>query len=180
MLNQSIYLGASTQPDTSVYENTGEVASHYLSPYMLLGDQTHKGEGWTYVRYETLSNLNLSADKIVSANYVFHNLFDIKTEVTIGAYAVFDDWCSINTRWSSRPPFGENPVAQVAVKKKGDYGLDITSHLKKMIENKGDENAMYSIRNSFMIKSDTPDSTVILSSGDNGLFSPYLEIVLSD
>ena len=79
-LNQSIHLYKSKQPDTSAYENTGDVASHYLSPYILLGDDTLKGEGWTYVRFETLNSLDIDPEKIVSAKYIFRNLFDLKKE----------------------------------------------------------------------------------------------------
>lgn len=179
-LNQSIHLYKSKQPDTSAYENTGDVASHYLSPYILLGDNTLKGEGWTYVRFETLNSLNIDPEKIVSAKYVFHNLFDLKKETKISAYAVKADWCSINTRWFNRPPFDEKPISEVMVKKSGDYKIDITPLFIEMIKNKGKENATYSIQNSFMIRSDTENSNVIISSGDNGLFSPVLEIVLSE
>lgn len=179
-LNQSIHLYKSKQPDTSAYENTGDEASHYLSPYIILGDETLKGEGWTYVRFETLNSLDIDPEKIVSAKYVFHNIFDLKKETKISAYAVKADWCSINTRWFNRPPFDEKPISEVIVKKSGDYQLDITPLFTEMIRNKDVEGATYSIQNSFMIRSDTADSNVILSSGDNGLFSPVLEIVLSE
>ena len=180
VLNQSIHLYKSKQPDTSAYENTGDVASHYLSPYILLGDETIKGEGWTYVRFETLNSLNIDPERIVSAKYVFHNLFDLKKETKISAYAVKADWCSINTRWFNRPPFDEKPISEVIVKTSGDYELDVTALLVEMMKNKGKENATYSIQNSFMIRSDTEGSNVIISSGDNGLFSPVLKIVLSE
>lgn len=180
VLNQSIHLYKSKQPDTSAYENTGDVASHYLSPYILLGDETLKGEGWTYVRFETLNSLDIDPEKIISAKYVFHNLFDLKKETKISAYAVKADWCSINTRWFNRPPFDEKPISEVIVKTSGDYELDVTALLVEMMKNKGKENATYSIQNSFMIRSDTADSNVIISSGDNGLFSPVLKIVLSE
>lgn len=179
-LNQSIHLYKPKQPDTSAYENTGEQAGHYLSPYMLLGDKTIKGEGWTFVRYETLNSLNIPADKIVSAKYVFHNLFDLEKEAKIGAYAVTADWCSINTRWFNRPPFDEKPISEVLIKDRGDYELDITALMKEMIANKERENAKYSVQNSFLIRSDSIDSNMIFASGDNGLFSPVLEIVLSE
>jgi len=179
-VNQSINLYKSKQPDTSAYENTGEEAGHYLSPYMLLGDSTIKGEGWTFVRYETLDLLNIPAEKIISAKYVFRNLFDVSKEVTIGAYAVTNDWCSMNTRWFNRPTYDEQPISQVVVQKAADYSLDITSLFKEMIKNKWREEPKYSIRNSFMIKSDTKDSNIIFSSGDGGLFSPYLEVVLAE
>lgn len=42
------------------------------------------------------------------------------------------------------------------------------------------KDAKPSIQNSFMIRSDTVDSNIIISSGDNGVFSPLLEIVLSE
>lgn len=180
VLNQSIHLYKPKQPDTSAYENTGEQAGHYLSPYMLLGDKTIKGEGWTFVRYETLNSLNIPADKIVSAKYVFHNLFDLEKEAKIGAYAVTADWCSINTRWFNRPPFDEKPISEVLIKDRGDYELDITALMKEMIANKERENAKYSVQNSFLIRSDSIDSNMIFASGDNGLFSPVLEIVLSE
>lgn len=180
VMNQSIYLYKSKQPDTSAYEKTGDVASHYLSPYILLGDKTLKGEGWTYVRFETLNNLYIEPEKIVSAKYIFHNLFDLKKEAKVAAYAVTADWCSKNTRWFNRPPFDDKPISEVNIKKAGDYKLDITSLLMEMIKNKGEDDATYSIQNSFMIRSDTKESNVIISSGDNGVFSPVLEIVLSE
>lgn len=178
-LNQSIHLYKSKQPDTSAYEKTGDEPSHYLSPYMLLGDKTLKGEGWTYIRYETLNNLDIDADKVVSAKYVFRNLFDLPNEVKIGAYAVTADWCSINTRWFNRPPFDADPICSVAVKNKGDYSLDITALVKEMLKNKGVKDAKYSVQNSFMIRCDTKDSNIIFPSGDNGLFSPFLEVVMA-
>ena len=64
--------------------------------------------------------------------------------------------------------------------KAGDYKLDITTLFVEMMKNKGKENATYSIQNSFMIRSDTEDSNVFIPSGDNGVFSPMLEIVLSE
>jgi hypothetical protein len=120
----------------------------------------------------------IDQDKIISAKYVFRNLFDQPKEVKIGAYAVTADWCSINTRWFNRPTFDEKPISQAAVQKAGDYELDITNLFKEMIKNRADENAKYSVRNSFFIRSDTPDSSLILPSGDGGLFSPYLEVVI--
>lgn len=179
-LNQSIYLYKAKQPDTSAYENTGDVASHYLSPYILLGDSTLKGEGWTYVRFETLNSLNIDPEKIVSAKYVFHNLFDLDKEVKVSAYAVTADWCSINTRWYNRPPFDKRPISEVVVERFGDYELDITPLVLEMIRNKENQSAIYSVRNSFLIKSDTDNCNMCISSGDNGLFSPYLKIVVSE
>lgn len=179
-LNQSFHQYKPKQPDTSAYSKTGDEASHYLSPYMLLGDSTLKGEGWTYVRYETLNNLNIPADKIISATYTVHNLFDLPDKAVLGAYAVTADWCSINTRWFNRPPFDETPINQVVIQKRGDYTLDITSLMKEMIRNKPFKNAKYSVQNSFMIRCDTDGRNIALASGDNGLFSPVLQIVVME
>lgn len=178
-LNQSIHLYKSKQPDTSAYKKTGDEAGHYLSPYMLLGDKTIKGEGWTYIRYETLNNLNIDPSKVVSVKYVFHNLFDLPKEIKIGAYAVTADWCSINTRWFNRPPFDKNPISQTNVQKAGDYSVDITPFFKEMMKNKSIKDAKYSVNNSFFIRCDTPDSNMIFPSGDNGLFSPFMEIIMA-
>lgn len=178
--NQSLYNYISKQPDTSAYSETGDIAGHYLSPYVLLGDATLKGEGWTYIRYETLEKLDIPADKVVSAHYVFHNLLDLPSQVTVGAYAVTADWCSINTRWFNRPPNDDKPVSLIPVEKQGDYELDITSLLQEMLKNKGKEDAKYSVQNSFMIRCNTEGSNLLLASGDNGLYSPCLEIVVKE
>ena len=177
-LNQSLHLYKAKQPDTSAYSDTGDVAGHYLSPYMLVGDSTSKGEGWTYIRYETLNKLTIDPDDVIAARYVFHNLLDLKNPMTVGAYAVTADWCSINTRWYNRPEYDTRPMSQVDVQKKGDYALDVTTLVKEMLKNKGQKDALYSVNNSFMIRSDTPDSSALFASGDGGLFSPMLEIVL--
>lgn len=178
VLNQSLHLHKSKQPDTSAYSGTGDEAGHYLSPYMLLGDSTVKGEGWTYVRFETLANLNIDYKQIRSAAYVFHNLMELPKEAVISAYPVNADWCSINTRWFNRPASEEKPVNQVIVKKAGDYRLDMTPLIREMIKNKADPTAKYSIQNSFLIRCDTPGSNLLLASGDSCLYSPVLEIVL--
>lgn len=177
--NQSIHLYKAKQPDTSVYKNINKNESHYLSPYMLLGDQSAKGEGWTYIRFEVLDSLRINPDKIISASYTFRNLFDLKTDAKITAHAVTDDWCSINTRWFTRPPYDESPLSSVTVSKRDDYTLDITPLFKDWLKNK-DRNEKHTIRNGFLIKSDTQNSNIVLSSGDNGLFSPCLEIVIND
>ena len=96
----------------------------------------------------------------------------------MGAYPVTADWCSINTRWFNRPPNDDKPVGTTVVKKRGDYEIDVTALLKEMIANKGRETAKYSVQNSFLIRCDTPGGNLLLASGDNGLFSPCLEILL--
>lgn len=179
-LNQSVHLYTPKQPDTSAYSETGDEAGHYLSPYMLLGDSTIKGEGYTFVRYETLAGLRIDPDQVVSATYRVRNLFAPAQPVTIGAYAVTADWCSINTRWFNRPPFDEAPVGTATVSGAGDVAIDVTPLLKEMLRHPDEENAPYSVNNSFLIRCDTPGANLLFASGDNGLFSPGLEIVLAE
>lgn len=174
-LNQSVYRYVPKQPDTAAYSEAGEEARHYLSPYLLLGKATDKGEGWAYIRYETLQGLDILAEDIVSAKYVFRNLTDLAKPATVGAYAVNSPWCSLNTRWFNRPENDDKPVALTAVQKKGDYALDITPLLKEVMRNKGKENARYTVRNGFMLKTAGAQS-LLLASADNGLFTPYLQL----
>jgi hypothetical protein len=146
----------------------------------LLGDSTLKGEGFALIRFETLDDLDIDPEKIISAAYTVRNLSNLDRESVLGLYAVTDWWCSINTRWETRPPYDKRPVGNATLQKAGDYSIDITPLLKEMIKNKGNEHAIYSVRNSFMIKVDTPNSNLVLSSGDGGLFSPFLEVMLME
>ncbi len=178
--SQAVHLYQSKQPDTSVYSAMNGLVRHYLSPYLLLGDTTIKGEGWSYIRYETLYDLDIPADKIRSATYTVRNLFDLPKKTVIGLYAATADWCSINTTWTSRPSFEDQRIASVEMKGKGDYSFDVTELLRQMINNKGIEEAAFSVRNGFLLRSDTPESDVMLASGDGGLFSPVLTVVLEN
>ena len=178
IMNQSFYLAHENgDADTSAYSDAGDEAKHYLSTYMLLGDKTFKGEGHSFIRYESLNDLNINPEDIISAKYCFRNLLDLSEKATIGLYAVTSNWCSINTTWSSKPEYDENIVTQIEVYKKGDYSLNITPLIKTMIQSKENENAKYSIRNSFFIKIETSDIDVLLASGDSGLYTPCLELI---
>jgi len=177
-INQSINMYKHKQPDTSVYSNVPETARHYLSPYMLLGKDTVKGEGWALIRFELLDNVNIKADEIISAEYNFANLFNSDRDVMVDAYAITNDWCSVNVKWESKPKYNDLKVNSIKVKEKGSYKIDITKLLKDIIKNKGEYEPIYSVRNSFLIKSDTRNSNLLLSAGDSGIFSPYLKIML--
>jgi len=179
-ISQSINAYKHKQPDTSVYSRTGDIARHYLSPYMLLGDNTVKGEGWALLRYEVLDEIEIMPDEIISADYYFNNLFDLDKEVIIGTYAITSDWCSVNTRWKSRPEYDSEPLHTTMVKDKGVYGVEVTELLKEMMRSKGQYEPLYSVRNSFFIKSDTENSNLLVASGDSGIQSPYLKIVLKN
>lgn len=132
------------------------------------------------MRFETLADLDIDHKRVQSASYVFRNLMDLPEEAKISAYPVKADWCSINTRWFNRPVSEEKPVNGVKVKKRGDYRLDMTPLVKEMLKNKENPTAEYSVQNSFLIRSDTPGSNILLASGDSALYSPVLEIVLAE
>ena len=181
VMNQSFYLAHNNEnADTTVYSGDNEKnVRHYLSPYLIIGDNTFKGEGRSLIRFESLNNININSEDIVSAKYCFRNLFDLPKKAKVELYAVISDWCSVNTMWNTMPEYDSEKISSVSVLKKGDYSLDITDLLKKMIKSKGDEDSIYNIRNSFFIKNGTPNSEMILASGDNGIFMPCLEIVIN-
>ena len=182
VMNQSFYLAHNNgNSDTSAYSAVSDnEARHYLSPYLFLGSGASKGEGRAYIRYEALNNMKINPENIISAKYCFRNLFDLPKPAAVGLYAVTSDWCGINTKWSTMPEYDQEMISNTEVLKKGNYSLDITPLLKKMLESKGKEDALYSVRNSFLIKSETPGSNMILESGDNGIYSPCLEIILKN
>lgn len=177
-LNQSIYAYVHKQSDTAIYSETGDTGTHHLSPYMLLGDKTMKGEGWGFVRFEELYGMNISADQVISVDYNFKNLFDNDKEVIIGAHAIRNDWCSVNTRWRTKPGYDNIPVKTVKVKERGVYSVDITKLFIEMMSGNAVYEPPYSVRNSFFIKSLTKDTDLLLAAGDSGIFSPYLKIIL--
>lgn len=176
-LNQSICAYIPKQSDTAMYSGVADKGNHHLSPYMLIGDITDKGEGWGFPRFEVLYKYDIPADKIISAEYFFNNLFTSEKEIKIGAFAILNDWCSINTRWNTRPTYDTVAVKTAAIKSNGIYSIDITKLFRVMMENKYIYEPLYSIRNSFFIKSMTHNSNLLFAAGDSGLFSPYLKIV---
>lgn len=178
-LNQSIYAYVPKQSDTAMYSGTGDTGTHHLSPYMLLGDRTSKGEGWGFVRYEALYDFDIPAEKILSAEYFFHNLFDSGKELKLGVFAIVNDWCSVNTRWRTKPGYDKVPVKTARVKERGVYSIDITRLFVEMMKNKRVYEPPYSLRNSFFLRSLTKESNMLLAAGDSGIFSPYLRIVVA-
>lgn len=181
-LNQSIYAYRHKQPDTAIYSQAGQYARHYLSPYLLLGENTPKGEGMALLRFEVLDDLEASAEDVLKAEYCFTNLAEVEKNVIVGAYAITNDWCSVNTKWKSKPNYDAIPVGTVMVRKKGVYGLDITRLLREMLQNRGKYEPLYSVRNSFLIKSNSKEekTSLLLASGDAGFFPPYLKVILKN
>lgn len=179
-LNQSIYAYRHKQPDTSVYSQTDMLARHYLSPYLLLGDNTERGEGMALLRFEVLDNLNICPEDILKAEYCFTNLVGQKQNAIVGVYAVTSDWCSVNTRWDSRPKYDQLPVRTTKVQEQGTYGIEITRLLREMMRNKGKYVPLYSVRNSFLLKSNCKGTNLLLAAGDAGFFPPYLKIILKE
>ena len=180
VLNQSIYAYQHKQPDTAIYSQAGQYARHYLSPYLLLGEKTPKGEGMALLRFEVLDDLDASAEDVLKAEYCFTNLVEQEKNVIVGAYAITNDWCSVNTKWKSKPNYDALPVGTVMVREKGVYGLDITRLLREMLQNRGKYEPLYSVRNSFLIKSNSKEerTSLLLAAGDAGFCPPYLKVIL--
>jgi len=178
VMNQSFYLDHYSEPDNSVFSQTTDEDKHYLTPYMMLGDDTAKGEGYALIRFESLEEMKIDPESIVSAKYYVRNLYDLPKKSVVGLYAVTSDWCSINTTWRSMPSYDEKRVAHVLIEEKGDYCFDITDLVKQMFASTGNEVAKYSVRNGFFIKSETSGVNMLFASGDNGLFTPCLELII--
>lgn len=179
-LNQSIFAYRHKQPDTSVYSQAGEYARHYLSPYLLLGENTPKGEGMALLRFEVLDNLDICPEDIVKAEYCFTNLVEQENSSIVGLYAITSDWCSVNTKWKSRPRYDNLPVRTTVVREQGTYGIAFTRLLREMMQNKGKYEPLYSVRNSFLLKSNSKDTSLLLAAGDAGFYPPYLKIILKE
>lgn len=180
-VSQSLYLYVSKEGDTPVYSGVDKSARHYLSQYMLFGTDSVKGEGYDYIRFPALEKADLTSDCILSAEYCFRNLFDLNNELVLQTFAVKADWCGVNTIWDSRPSADEIRVSETVVRERGDYSLDITELFREMMKNKDRPGALYSVNNGFYIKAaDGTGGQAVAASADNGLFSPYLKIVVKD
>ena len=132
------------------------------------------------LRFEVLDDLEASAEDVLKAEYCFTNLVEQEKNVIVGAYAITNDWCSVNTKWKSKPNYDALPVGTVMVREKGVYGLDITRLLREMLQNRGKYEPLYSVRNSFLIKSNSKEerTSLLLAAGDAGFCPPYLKVIL--
>jgi hypothetical protein len=179
VLNQSIHLYKAKQPDSPIYSDTKPECGHYLSPYLLLGNSTIKGDSLSLIRFEVLESLNIDPNQIISAKYIFRNLHDIRGGAKISAYAVTDTWCSINTRWNSLPRFDATPVATTYIEKAGEYSLDISALIIEMLKSQG-THPLYSFEKGFLISSNYANGNIFLASGDMGIYSPVLVLTIKN
>lgn len=174
-INQSFVFSIPKQSDSSAYSNFSN--SHYLSPYLLLGE-THKGMGEAFIRYDILEEMTFDPEQILSVKYYFYNLISLPEPVTVFAHAINEEWCSMGMNWHDKPKYDETPLDTVVVQARGNYSIDITPLFIEWIKNIDHALPKYSIQFGFMLRSDTSDNAVMLASGDNGLYSPLLEIVV--
>ena len=174
VLNQSIYVHTDKQPDTSVYKKFND-KKFYLSPYMVF--ENIRGKNNTYIRFDNLSGLDIDYKTVVSAKYILRNLFKTNDTINMGVYAVKEEWCSINSNWDNKANYDGQALDIQKINKAGDYGFDITKHFKKMLKNGKDNKKNHTLNKGFMLKVNSKSEKILLASGDNGIFSPYLEIV---
>ena len=174
-ITQSFFLYVPSQVDNEIGQKTAY--SRYLSPYLELGNTSEDGLKNVLVRMERLEELDLNPDKIISAYYVFRNLYDLEINASVKAHPITQPWCSITTTWAKRPEYEVASVAGVTVKSRGEYQLDITDLVRDMLENRGKEDATLTIENGFLLEC-SDEVRMLLASGDNGNFSPCLVIKL--
>lgn len=170
----SIHLYVPKQPDTTVYENTPEV-NNYLSQFMFTGRQNERGQSQTYVRFEQLDSLDLAGKDIVSASYYVHSM-DPSSKTALAAYPAVDDWCSFAVDWTIKA----RPDPSIRVKPKvldsGDLAFDITKFVRLWLDNRGDDNAVYSVRNGMVLINSDPSSREVLAANDSGIYGTVLVI----
>ena len=161
------------QPDSTVYEKT-EIINNYLSKFMFTGAQNLRGSSQTYVRFEALESLDISADDIISAKYYVYCLTGATKNTTLKAYPVVDDWCSFTTNWmnKARPDTTKEirPKALIS----NDYEFDITEIVKMWIKNRTNEKSTYSIRNGIVLIDTDNSSSEVLATNDNGNYNTVL------
>lgn len=174
-INQSFHLYKSKQPDSAIYSNSN--AGYYLNDKVILGNDALKGEGELLVRFEALDLLSIDPQNIISAEYTISEISGTSGEATIALYPVLSEWCSLNTRWNTKPAYAKEFVKKTVVSKSGDYSFDITEPLKKWLENRGKE-VDYIIRHGFVLVNETPGSPKLFATGDNGIFTSCLKINL--
>ncbi len=174
-INQSFHLYKSKQPDSAIYSNSN--IGYYLNDKIILGNNQEKGEGQLLIRFEALDLIDIPLQDIVSAEYIVSEISGTKTSATIAMYPVISEWCSLNTRWSSKPQLADKYIQRVTVDKSGDYSFDITEPLKLWLKNKGGETE-YIIRHGFTLINETPDVPKMFATGDNGMFTSCLRITL--
>lgn len=174
-VNQSILRYTDKQPDTAVYEKADENSKFYLSPYIVMDNK--KGDNNTYIRFENLRDLDIDYNNIISAKYVFRNLFNLNCSAKIGAYLVKKKWCSINSIWNNKAPVDNNAFDILTFKKAGDYEINIKKYLKSALKRTNAKGENDYLKRGFMLKLNSQGERALIATGDNGLFSPYLEIV---
>lgn len=174
-INGSLHMYKSKQPDSAIYSNSAQ--GYYLNDKVLLGNSPDKGEGQLLVRFEALDLIDLQAEEIISAEYMLSEISKGESTASIAMYPVLSEWCSLNTRWASKPVYDTQNAYRVSVTKSGDYSFDITEPLKKWIENRGKETE-YIIRHGFVLVNETPENPKLFATGDNGMFTSCLKIKL--
>ena len=170
----SIHLYVPKQPDTTVYENTPEV-NNYLSQFMFTGRQNERGQSQTYVRFEQLDSLDLAGKDIVSASYYVHSM-DPSSKTALAAYPAVDDWCSFAVDWTIKARPDLSMKIKPKALKSGDLAFDITKFVRLWLDNRSDDNAVYSVRNGMVLINSDPSSREVLAANDSGIYGTVLVI----
>ena len=97
---------------------------------------------------------------------------------TVSLYGITENWCAINSRWETLPSCDPTPAGQVKVKKKGTYSIPCTDLMKEILKGFTNEQAAHNIRNGFLITCEEPGKSLLLASGDHGLYAPCLKLTV--
>lgn len=170
--SQAFALYLPKQPDSAVYKDT-PIVNRYLSQYNRIGGD----EGETYLRIEDLDDLIIENSKIKSAKLYIHSINEDKAKLCIEP--AIDDWCSFTLKWETKPRSDPSMSIKGKKQKNGDVVFDITKLLKKWIDNRGTE-VEYTIRKGVVLKNETPGSSAILASNDNGLYGSVLVLKIDE
>jgi hypothetical protein len=177
-INQSFHMYKSHQPDSTVYSKSIDTG-YYLDNKLNIGNDPIRGEGQTFVRFEVLSLLNIDPKDILSANYIGNVIRDVNDEAKITLLPVVSDWCSLNVRWNSRAKTNADFKYSNSISERREYKFDVTKITQLWLQNKNNEEALYSIGKGFLMINENPNNCVTFASGDNGMFKTALEIKIN-
>lgn len=175
-ISQSFHLYQAKQPDSAIYSQ--DDAGYYLNDKVVLG-HSNKGEGQLNVRFEALDLLDISPEDVLNAEYIISEISGGCEPAKIAMVPIVSEWCSLNTRWNTRPELDEDNARVVSVTTSGDYSFDVTEPLKRWLENRGLE-TNYIIRHGFALVNQTPQTPKVFATGDNGMFTTCLKIQLKN
>lgn len=158
-------------PDSSVYSEYNQ--NTFLSSYSVIGNHPSLGEGWEYVRFRFNYMFELEPDTLLESNYYVKNLYGSLENYEVDMFLIPKTWSSIDLNWNLKEDYGK----KITQSMQGDsyFIFDIKEYTEYCIKDK------FMLLESFgaVLKSDV-SRNVFVATSDNSLYSPHLEIRVSD